>query len=662
MKMVLPQLISASLLLFMGFSASAHEPKVHTSRENGRPLPLPKSDDMFHFVIYGDRTGGVPEGIRVLEQAVVDTNLLDPDLVMTVGDLVQGYNEPEEWMEQMREFRGVMGQLEMPWFPVAGNHDIYWRASAGGAEPPPQEHEDNYEKHFGPLWYWFEHKGSGFLVLYTDEGPSPKKFSGPENVQMSETQLSWLGQALGEMKQFDNVFVFLHHPRWIGGGYEGSNWDAVHQALVSAGNVRAVFAGHIHRLRYDGVKDGIGYYALATTGGSMPGNYPEVGYVNHMNLVTVRKKDFSVAILPVGAVIDPTQYTPERLQDLDAVRAMPLALASDPILIQTDGKAVGAYRLTATNPAKVPVELTISPEVAEAGWLVLPDHQHVKIQPGGEMEIALTYAFTGSAESLAVVPELSIETDYLDGNARITLPGRKLGMEVALAPLDEAFFSGAEQRVLVLGGESSGVRVDSSAYELPDGPFTVECWANPDVEMENNALLAKMESSEFGILINGGVPQFQVFLDGSYRQAVAAEKLPLQQWSHVAGVFDGEAVSLYVNGRLAAQSEASGMRKPNKQPLFIGADPDGNGQPTRSFIGKLDNVRLSKGVRYTGEAFDLSVSEFMVDADTLLLFDCDRVVSFFLPGQKSGGQISARLAGAKAHLVEGVITRQVSNR
>ncbi|MDA0814560.1 MAG: hypothetical protein O3C21_19470, partial [Verrucomicrobia bacterium] len=93
------------------------------------------------------------------------------------------------------------------------------------------------------------------------------------------------------------------------------------------------------------------------------------------------------------------------------------------------------------------------------------------------------------------------------------------------------------------------------------------------------------------------------------------------------------------------------------QPFFIGADPDDNGQPTRSFIGKLDNVRLSKGVRYTGEAFETAVGEFTVDADTLLLFDCDRVVSSFLPGQKSGGQISARLVGAKAQLAEGAITR-----
>ncbi|MEZ5328949.1 MAG: LamG domain-containing protein [Verrucomicrobiales bacterium] len=156
-------------------------------------------------------------------------------------------------------------------------------------------------------------------------------------------------------------------------------------------------------------------------------------------------------------------------------------------------------------------------------------------------------------------------------------------------------------------------------------------------------------------MINGGVPQFQVFLGGGYKQAVAAEKLPLHQWSHVAGVFDGEAVSLYVNGSLVAQSEASGQRKRNKLPLFIGADPGSNGQPTRSFTGKIDNVRLSKGVRYSGDAFVPSRGEFSLDADTLLLLDCDRTIASFVPGQKSGGQVSARLVGPKAKLVDGRI-------
>ena len=148
------------------------------------------------FIIFGDRTGGPRSGLKILEQAVEDTNLLDPDFVMTVGDLVQGYNAHEPWLMEMREYRAIMKGLTMKWFPVAGNHDVYWR----GSPPPPGQHESNYEKHFGPLWYWFPHKNAAFVVLYTDEDDANgrKGFGMPGANEFSEKQLAWVEKTLTE--------------------------------------------------------------------------------------------------------------------------------------------------------------------------------------------------------------------------------------------------------------------------------------------------------------------------------------------------------------------------------------------------------------------------------------------------------------------------------
>ena len=292
-----------------------------TSRANAMQLPLPEETDAFTFAVFGDRTGGPAEGIEILKKAVADTNLFEPDLVMTVGDLIQGYNDKSAWIPQMQEYKSVMGKLLCPWFPVAGNHDVYFR----GQDRPKRHHEANFEMHFGPLWYAFEHKGSWFITLFSDEGnpeTGEKSFNEPELQRMSPEQFEWLKSVLQKAKTSDHVFLFLHHPRWLGRNY-GDDWEKVHEALVAAGNVRAVFAGHIHRMRYDGPRDGIEYVTLATVGGGQSGLSENAGFLHHYNLVTVRKQQIAMACIPVGEVMNLREITGKVSEDVQRIAATP---------------------------------------------------------------------------------------------------------------------------------------------------------------------------------------------------------------------------------------------------------------------------------------------------------------------------------------------------
>ena len=292
-----------SLAVFVFTAAISAQNNISTSREIYKPLTAVDQTQSFTFSVLGDRTGGTDDGLAVLEQAVTDINVLMPDMVMTVGDLIQGYCPQERWLFEAERFHKIMSRLAMPWYPTAGNHDVYWR----GDGRPYNEHDDNYEKYFGPLWYAFEHKGCWFIVLYTDEGDpatGEKKYDKSECRQFSNDQLQWLESILAQANDAKHIFLFMHHPRWDTSSYDDS-WKPLHKMLVEAGNVSAVFAGHFHQMKYDGNIDGIDFYRMGVTGADITEIYPEKGYLNHFNLVTVKGDKFSVAALPVHTVIDP---------------------------------------------------------------------------------------------------------------------------------------------------------------------------------------------------------------------------------------------------------------------------------------------------------------------------------------------------------------------
>lgn len=306
---------AAATGLFWGRGSEAKAAQLATSksflftdRKSRVTFKQPKQtgEENFTFAVFGDRTSGLDSGLLILQRAVDEVNILQPDMVMNVGDLVQGYNQRPQWKDQCSHYRAVMNHLDMPWFPTPGNHDIYWR----GDGQPEGEHEGDYEYYMGPLWYAFEHNGCGFIVLYSDEGnlqTGEKDFKNPECQSMSPRQTQFLRDSLKRFANNRHVFIFLHHPRWTGDHY-GDDWNRIHKILKQAGNVSACFAGHTHRMKFNGVKDGITYHTLATTGGNIPGgniNSLE-GVYQHYDIVTVRGNEFHVGSLPVGSMVNPS--------------------------------------------------------------------------------------------------------------------------------------------------------------------------------------------------------------------------------------------------------------------------------------------------------------------------------------------------------------------
>ena len=77
----------------------------------------------FQFAILSDRHGHMRRG--VFARGVEKLNLLQPEFVMSIGDLVAGYTEDRATVTaQWEELDGIVRKLEMPFFYLGGNHDL----------------------------------------------------------------------------------------------------------------------------------------------------------------------------------------------------------------------------------------------------------------------------------------------------------------------------------------------------------------------------------------------------------------------------------------------------------------------------------------------------------------------------------------------------------
>lgn len=634
--------------------------RLQTSRV-GRTLNLPVEQDAFTFAVFGDRTGGPATGVRILADAVRDVNLIEPDLVMTVGDMINGYNETPEWMAQMREYHSIMNHLLCPWFPVAGNHDTYWRGPKG--KKPLGEHDQNYELYFGPLWYAFEHKNCLFVALYSDEGnpeTGEKHLHKPESQRMSPEQFAWLKQTLAQHRDAQHVFIFLHHPRWLGSarglGY-GDDWDRVHELLVQAGNVTAVFAGHIHRMHYL-KSDGIEYVTLATVGGGQSSRIPEIGHLHHYNLVTVRRDQIAIASIPVGEVMDVREIDHALQEECIALSEQKVGVEGT-LVLEDNGSTSTSLTLSYKNTSSRPIEIHLGLQSGDSRWIAEPDHTHQIVLPGKTCEVPVfVYRYPDSLDDAFHPLAVTAQVDYLAEGARYSIPERVVPLNVQL-PAILLSQTPAVNGVLLCDGEDDYVRIDSDQLPVPDGPLTVEGWLRARSFGKRVGLLAKTNACEYGIFVSNARPGFSVHLDGAYVNARTDEPmLRTDVWHHVAGVFDGQEVRLYVDGRLVAANPGSGKRtfRPDI-PFLIGADPTHSGRGMSFFDGAIDEVRISKVARYSGESFEPE-RRFKPDADTVFLAHADRSLGpwiFSATGDNGRPRYGWREGGVRIGQLESVL-------
>lgn len=165
-------------------------------------------------------------------------------------------------------------------------------------------------------------------------------------------------------------------------------------------------------------------------------------------------------------------------------------------------------------------------------------------------------------------------------------------------------------------------------------PLTIEMWVKPEVKppldtgnggYEGHGYLVnyqgvhllRFETTDVDGVV-GPRWEFKFGLSGPDSPKLTTPKpIELHRWSHVATVFDGKTVRLFVNGEQVASEVSPRLPRREKGDLFsIGGRGD-----RQAVLGEVREIRVSTVARYE-VGFKPEVWHES-DADTLVLFHCD---------------------------------------
>lgn len=296
-----------SIMLF-ALLANSQDNFKHTLGQGKKPWTHEKfnaSKGKFSFAIIPDRTGSERPG--VFEQAIEKANMLQPDFIMTVGDLIQGptnkqKQSPEHLRVQWKELASFTAKSQAPFFYIVGNHDVS-RSRAGF--PLANENSSLVWKEFAGknTYYSFTYKDVLFICLNSMEG----RDSRVPQIGITPAQANWAIDVLNKNPNVRWTFVFVHQPSaWI-----SDNYMKIQKVLDK--RKYTSFAGDWHHYikfkRY-----GRNHYVLATAGGVSKMRGLGYGEFDHITYVTMTDNGPVVANVLLDGILKDDVVTAQTIK------------------------------------------------------------------------------------------------------------------------------------------------------------------------------------------------------------------------------------------------------------------------------------------------------------------------------------------------------------
>lgn len=258
---------------------------IYSEKNPWSNLDFFNDESTFQFAVISDLTGGYRHGMFPV--AVEKINMLMPEFVMSVGDLIEGYTQDsvqiDGWWE---EFNGWVNDLKMPFFYVPGNHDVTNKLLVR-----------KWKERFGRTYYHFKYKNVLFLALDTQDGGID---------EMGDEQVAYVEKTLKENQDVMWTLVFFHSPNIWREGNE--NFKKVEALLTD--RKYTVIAGHSH-VYQKSVRQDRNYYVLSVTGGGSELMGPEYGQFDEIAWITMTKEGPILANLRMDGIVPEDIVTDE---------------------------------------------------------------------------------------------------------------------------------------------------------------------------------------------------------------------------------------------------------------------------------------------------------------------------------------------------------------
>lgn len=166
---------------------------------------------------------------------------------------------------------------------------------------------------------------------------------------------------------------------------------------------------------------------------------------------------------------------------------------------------------------------------------------------------------------------------------------------------------GSTSMLCATGGISTP---DSADFTLSSNPWTVDFWVNRNGNTGTMGLFGQGDSTLASSSIAGGLTAGNGFAlsYNSGSTLLSAGTLTGSAWAHIAYVWDGATITLYVNGVADANTASFAGPFPDlASAWWVGARGDFSGA---KFSGYIDEFRLSIGIARWTSNFSLPIEEY----------------------------------------------------